>query len=36
MREMFIESEYMAEELVGKNQIVEGKIHPYKGTTKKW
>ena len=36
MKEMFVESEYMIEELVGKNQIVEGKIHPYKGTTKKW
>jgi len=36
MKEMFVETEYMIEEMVGKHQIVEGKIHPYKGTTKKW
>lgn len=36
MKTMFVESEYMIEELVGKHQIEEGKIHPYKGTTKKW
>ena len=36
MKTMFVESEYMAEELIGKHQITQGKVMPYKGTTKKW
>lgn len=36
MKTMFVESEYMIEEMIGKHQITEGKVMPYKGTTKKW
>jgi len=36
MKSMFVDSEYMIEELIGKHQITQGKVMPYKGTTKKW
>jgi hypothetical protein len=35
-REMFVELEYMIEEIVGKQRITEKKMDMYKGTTKKW
>lgn len=36
MKELFVETEFWIEEVIGKQQIEAGKIHPYKGTTKKW
>jgi hypothetical protein len=33
---MFLELEYWIEEVIGEQQIREGKVHFYKGETKKW
>ena len=35
-KEMFVEMEYWIEEVVGKPQMVEGKVDAYKGQPKKW
>ena len=36
MKEMFVELEYWIEEVIGKTQIVQGKVDTYKGQPKKW
>lgn len=36
MREIFVELEYMIEEVIGYNRIQNKKMDMYKGTTKKW
>jgi hypothetical protein len=36
MKEMFVELEYWIEEVIGKTQIVQGKVDAYKGQPKKW
>lgn len=35
-REIFVELEHWIENVIGEQQIREGKVHMYKGTTKKW
>jgi hypothetical protein len=31
MKEMFVELEYWIEEVIGKTQVVQGKVDTYKG-----
>lgn len=35
-REIFIELEYLIEDVIGYQRIVDKKMDMYKGTTKKW
>lgn len=36
MKEIFVELEYLIEEVIGKKQIITEKVDTYKGQPKKW